>query len=83
MVGMRRRSLPHANRMRRRPHLGGTVRVTPIRSRLADEEPAYTVSWHSSGGALCWLSPRIASEDAADVAAAVLAAFAQAVLARG
>ncbi|WP_338692013.1 hypothetical protein V5279_37890 [Bradyrhizobium sp. 26S5] len=68
--------------MRRLTRMGGTVRVTPIRSRLADEEPAFAVTWHSSGGELGWMSPRIHSEDAADAAAACLADFAHAVLAR-
>ncbi|WP_152535437.1 hypothetical protein [Bradyrhizobium sp. Ai1a-2] len=68
--------------LRRVPHLGGTVRVTPVRQRMADEDVAYTVTWHSSGGDLCWLSPRIPSQDAADAAAAVLADFTHAVLAR-
>jgi hypothetical protein len=64
------------------PHLGGVVTVTPIRSRLSDDEAAFSVSWHSPGGDLCWLSPRIPNQESADVAAAVLAEFTHAVLAR-
>jgi hypothetical protein len=56
--------------------------VTPIRSRQSDEDGAFSVSWHSSSGDLCWLSPRIPSQEGADTAAEVLASFTHSVLAR-
>jgi hypothetical protein len=64
------------------PRLGGVVTVTPIRSRLSDEDGAFSVSWHSSGGDLCWLSSRIPSRESADAAAEVLASFTRSILAR-
>jgi hypothetical protein len=54
----------------------------PIRSRLSDEDGAFSVSWHSPRGDLCWLSPRIPSQEGADTAAEVLASFTHSVLAR-
>jgi hypothetical protein len=64
------------------PRTGGVVTVTPIRSRLSDEDGAFSVSWHSPRGDLCWLSPRIPSQEGADTAAEVLASFTHSVLAR-
>jgi hypothetical protein len=72
---------PRANRASA-ARVGGIVTVTPIRNRVSDDERAFTVSWHSPGGDLCWLSPRIPSEESADAAAEVLANFTQSVLAR-
>lgn len=57
------------------PHLGGVVTVTPLRSRDGEHEEAFSVSWHSPAGDLRWLSPRIASEETADVAAQILSSF--------
>jgi hypothetical protein len=54
---------------------GGLVTITPIRDRLGEGSEAYSVSYHSPGGDLAWLSPRIASEDQADAAARCLADF--------
>jgi hypothetical protein len=54
---------------------GGMVSVTPVRDRLGEGSEAYSVSYHSPGGDLAWLSPRIASEDQADAAARCLADF--------
>jgi hypothetical protein len=70
------------HRPQRVPHLGGVVTVTPVRSRVPDEPAGFTVSWHSPGGDLRWLSPRIRSQENADVAADVLASFVQAAVAR-
>lgn len=67
---------------RRVPRLGGVVTIRPVRSRLPDEDGGYSISWHSPGGDLCWLSPRVPNEEAAEAAAAVLANFAQAVVVR-
>jgi hypothetical protein len=64
------------------PRTGGVVTVTAIRSRLSDEDSAFSVSWHSPRGDLCWLSPRIPSQESADAAATVLADFVHAVIAR-
>ena len=52
---------------------GGLVTVTPIRDRSGEGESAFAISYHSPGGDLAWLSPRIASEDHADVAARCIA----------
>jgi hypothetical protein len=59
---------------------GGLVSVTPIRDRLGEGSEAYSVSYHSPGGDLAWLSPRIASEDQADAAARCLADFTNSVM---
>jgi hypothetical protein len=75
-------SNPRRHQHRSAPRLGGVVTVTPIRSRLNDGDGAFSVSWHSPGGDLCWLSPRIPSQESADVAAAVLASFTRSILAR-
>ena len=68
-------------------HVGENVRrraetVTPLRSRDGEREEAFSVSWHSPGGDLRWLSPRIPSQEGADTAAEVLASFTHSVLAR-
>jgi hypothetical protein len=61
---------------RRQPRqLGGSVVVSHVRDRTGEGQEAFAISWHSSGGDLEWLSPPIASEDAADVAAIVLSSF--------
>ena len=61
---------------------GGVVTVTPLRSRDGEHEEAFSVSWHSMGGDLRWLSPRISSQESADAAAEVLASFTRSILAR-
>jgi hypothetical protein len=63
------------HQFRRLPHLGGSVSVTPCRDRSGEQDESYSVSWHSPGGDLRWLSPRIASEETADVAAQILSSF--------
>lgn len=63
------------HQFRRLPHLGGSVSVTPLRDRSGEQGEAFSVSWHSPGGDLRWLSPRIASQESADVAATVLSEF--------
>ena len=53
-----------AGHARRNPvsmrHCGGLVTITPIRDRLGEGSEAYAVSYHSPGGDLAWLSPRLA-----------------------
>jgi hypothetical protein len=71
-----------ARQLRGVPQRGGVVTVTPLRSRDGECEEAFSVSWHSPGGDLRWLSPRIQSQESADVAATVLADFVHAVVAR-
>jgi hypothetical protein len=61
---------------------GGIVCVTPVRDRLGEGGEAYSVSYHSPGGDLAWLSPKIASEDLAEAAARCLADFTGAVVRR-
>ena len=56
-------------------HCGGLVTVTPVRDRLGEGGDTYAVSYHSPGGDLAWLSPRLESEDLADAAARCLADF--------
>jgi len=63
------------HQLRRVPHLGGIVSVTPIRDRSGEQGEAFSISWYSPGGNLRWLSPRISSQEIADVAAEVLSAF--------
>ena len=63
------------HQLRRVPHLGGLVTVTPIRDRSGEEGETFSVSWHSPAGDLRWLSPRIPSQESADVAALVLSDF--------
>jgi hypothetical protein len=60
---------------RRLPQLGGVVSVTPVRSRSGEPDESYSISWHSPGGNLRWLSPRIPSQESADVAAQILSDF--------
>jgi hypothetical protein len=55
--------------------LGGVVSLTPIRDRTGEEGESYSVSWHSPGGDLRWLSSRIPSQESADVAAQILSDF--------
>jgi hypothetical protein len=74
-----RRNQAHLSRI---PKFGGVVTVTPLRSRDAECEEAFSVSYHSPNGDLRWLSPRIANQESADTAAAVLASFTQSVLAK-
>ena len=57
------------------PQLGGVVTVTPVRDRLGEGGETFSISWHSPGGDLRWLSPRMASQEAADAAADVLSSF--------
>jgi hypothetical protein len=61
------------------PHLGGVVTVTPIRDRSGEQSESFSISWHSPGGDLRWLSPRIQSAESADAAAEVLRDFVGAV----
>ena len=65
--------------LRRVPHLGGSVSVTPIRDQTGEQGETYSILWHSPGGNLRWLSPRIWSQESADVAAQVLSDFTGAV----
>jgi hypothetical protein len=62
-----------------RVHLGGSVCISQVRDRTGEGHEAFAVSWHSSNGDLEWLSPKIASEEAADTAATVLSQFVGAV----
>jgi hypothetical protein len=62
----------------RLPRLGGVVSVTPVRSRDSEQGESFSISWHSPGGDLRWLSPRILSQETAEAAAEVLSAFIQA-----
>jgi len=55
--------------------LGGTVTVAPVRDRTGDGDTAFSVAFHSNRGDLLWISPRIATEDGAEIAANTLAAF--------
>jgi hypothetical protein len=65
-----------ARRHRRQlQHLGGVVSVAPIRDRTGADEDSYSICWHSPGGDLRWLSPRIPSQEGAEIAAAVLSDF--------
>jgi hypothetical protein len=61
---------------------GGLVSVTPIRDRLGEGSETYSVAYHSPGGDLAWLSPRLSSEDQADAAARCLADFTGSVVRR-
>jgi hypothetical protein len=60
---------------RRVPPLGGVVSVTPVRDRSGEHDESYSISWHSPSGDIRWLSPRIESEETADVAAQILSSF--------
>jgi len=57
------------------PQLGGVVSVTPVRDRSGEQSESFSISWHSPGGDLRWLSPRITSQEGADIAATVLSEF--------
>jgi hypothetical protein len=57
------------------PHLGGVVSVAPVRHRDGEQGESFSVSWHSPGGDLRWLSPRIPTQEGAEIAAAVLSDF--------
>jgi hypothetical protein len=72
-------SNPRRHPSRVSPRLGGVVSLTPIRDRTGEQAETYSVSWHSPGGDLRWLSPRIASHESADVAAQILSDFTGAV----
>jgi hypothetical protein len=61
---------------------GGLVSVTHIRDRSGEGSEAYSVSYHSAGGDIAWLSPQLASEDQADAAARCLADFTGSVVRR-
>jgi hypothetical protein len=63
-------------------HRGGLVTITSVRDRLGEGSEAYSVSYHSAGGDIAWLSPQIASEDQADAAARCLADFTGSVVRR-
>jgi hypothetical protein len=80
-VNVASRRVPRARHLRHMPHqLGGVVTVTPIRDRSGEQDEAFSVSWHSPGGDLRWLSPRIPSQESADAAAEVLRDFTGSVL---
>jgi hypothetical protein len=64
------------------PRLGGVVSLTPIRDRTGEDGESYSVSWHSPGGDLRWLSPRIVSQESAEVALQVLSSFTGSVVKR-
>jgi hypothetical protein len=71
-----------ALRNRHQPQrLGGVVSLTKVRDRMGEDEERFSVSWHSLGGDLRWLSP-VMSEEIADAAAQVLASFTGGVLRR-
>jgi hypothetical protein len=59
----------------RLPQLGGSVTVSQVRDRTGEGHEAFAISWHSNSGDLAWLSPKIDSEEAADIAADVLSRF--------
>lgn len=64
-----------APRNRHQPQqLGGIVSLTKVRDRTGEDGDRYSVSWHSLGGDLRWLSPTM-PEEIADAAAQVLASF--------
>ena len=65
-----RRIQPH-----RVQQIGGVVSVTLVRDRSGEYDESYSISWHSPRGDLRWLSPRIPSQESADVAAQVLSDF--------
>jgi hypothetical protein len=67
------------HQQRRPQHLGGSVVVSHLRDRTGEGREAFSISWHSNSGDIEWLSPTIASEDAADIAATVLSSFTGAV----
>jgi hypothetical protein len=57
------------------PQLGGSVTISNIRDRSGEGNESFVVAWHSNSGDLRWLSPSIASEETADVAAQILSSF--------
>jgi hypothetical protein len=67
------------HQFRRLPHLGGSVSVSHLRDRAGEGDDAFAISWHSNSGDLCWLSPRIPSQESADIAAEILTSFTGAV----
>jgi hypothetical protein len=69
----------HHQHCRLPQQLGGSVVVSHVRDRTGEGREAFAISWHSNSGDLEWLSPTIASEDAADIAATVLSSFTGAV----
>ena len=64
----------HARRNNNR-RLGGVVSLTPIRDRTGEDGESFSISWHSPGGDLRWLSARIPSLEIANVAAQILSDF--------
>jgi hypothetical protein len=56
-------------------HLGGVVSVTPIRDRSGEHKEVFSISWHSPGGDLRWLSRHIPTQEGAEIAADVLSDF--------
>jgi hypothetical protein len=65
----------HHRHHRQPQQLGGSIVVSQVRDRTGEGQEAFAISWHSNGGDLEWLSPTIASEDAAEFAATVLSNF--------
>jgi hypothetical protein len=63
------------NNQARPQRLGGIVSLTPVRDRSGEGEEYFAISWHSPSGDLRWLSPKIPSEQAADIAARILTDF--------
>lgn len=71
-----------ASRNRHQQHqLGGIVSLTKVRDRTGEDEDRFSVSWHSLGGELRWLSSTM-PEETADAAARLLADFTGGVLRR-
>jgi hypothetical protein len=58
--------------------VGGSVTMSRVRDRTGEDEEAFAIAWHSNGGDLRWLSPKIHSEEAAETALDILASFASA-----
>jgi protoheme ferro-lyase len=50
--------------------------MSRVRDRTGEGEEAFAVAWHSDNGDLAWLSPKIPSEEAAQIAADAIASFA-------
>ncbi|MDN4982309.1 hypothetical protein QY049_03605 [Bradyrhizobium sp. WYCCWR 13022] len=61
--------------------IGGVVSLTRLRDRMGEGDERFSVSWHSIGGDLRWLSPGM-SEEVAAAAAQLLANFTGGVLRR-
>ncbi|MGX1323855.1 protoheme ferro-lyase [Bradyrhizobium sp. USDA 377] len=71
-----------ASRNRHQPQqLGGIISLTRVRDRTGEDGDLFSVSWHSLGGDLRWLSPTM-PEEIADAAARMLANFTGGVLRR-